>query len=859
MAVVRKGARMRKTRRLRGSLATTAAVTALAVIGLGPAQAAGQAPGRAAASAAVVSRSATTTAPLTSSINAPCNAAVAKGVARCFAVVATPASRRITADAAGPAPTSLSPADIQSAYNLPAAGGATVAVVDAYGDSSAEADLGVYRAQYGLPPCTTANGCFSKVSQRGGTDYPQDQSDWAMETSLDLDAVSAACPGCHILLVQADDASIGNLGVAEQETVTLGAKFVSNSYGTGEASGEQTADSLYDFPGVVIAAATGDVGNIVSWPAASGNVLAVGGTNLTKDAASARGWDETAWQGGGSGCSIAEPKPSFQQGVATNCANRAEADIAADADPATGLAVYDTLGQNGWLQVGGTSLATPLITAMYAMAGTPLPGSYPASYPYHDLTPGKDLNDITSGSDGSCGNLLCNAGPGWDGPTGVGSPDGLGALSQRPVGDLSGRVTDASTGKPVAGATVRTTAGGYATTTDASGAYDLRVQAGTYDLVVSAYGYADATQSGVTVTKDQTTPQDISLSRLSGATVSGTVTDGSGHGWPLYAKITISGYPGGPVYTNPFTGQYQVALSGPAIYTVHVDPAYPSMLHAAGDGYQPHDLQWSVGTSNMTENVALAVDKSACVAPGYGWSGLSEGFGGGGHAPAGWAVSGWRFDDPADRPPPSGGDEQFAVADSAAAGKRVGGTLTSPAVDLTGQSAPHLSFDSAFYAGPGDSAAVQLSTDDGHSWTTLWQHASADAVGPVDIAIPAARVRVRFSYSGRNGWWAVDNVFAGTRTCVAIPGGMLSGLVTDHGTGTAAAGAVITGTGGESAIATDTGEVVSSALYWLFIPRTGSQDFTATDAGYLPAHATVTITGDQVTRHDWSLTAGGGS
>jgi Carboxypeptidase regulatory-like domain len=848
---------MRIRRKLPRSLAAMAAITALALSGLGAAQASEQAAGQA--------------APLTTRINAPCNVPTPKGLAHCLAVIATPADHRITAAVAGPPASALGPSDIQSAYKLPPDGGATVAIVDAYDDSNAESDLATYRTQYGLPPCTTANGCFQKVSQRGGTDYPADDSGWALETSLDLDAVSAACPNCHILLVEADDNSLGNLAVAEQEAVTLGAKFVSNSYGTDDFAGDEQYDSAYDFPGVVVAAATGDVGNVPIWPAASGKVLAVGGTTLTKDAASARGWAESAWSGGGSGCTATEPKPEFQLSVTTDCATRAEADIAADADPTTGLATYDTLGQAGWLQVGGTSLATPLVTAMYALAGTPVPGTYPASYPYHDPNVGQDLFDITTGSDGSCGTLLCNAGPGWDGPTGLGTPDGVGALSSGPHGDISGQVTDASTGKPVAGATITTATGGYAGVTDTTGTYDINAAVGTYDLTVSAYAYKTATQTGVTVTQNQTTTENIALTELPRGTISGTVTDGSGHGWPLYAKIVIDGYPGGPVYTDPFTGKYSVLLAGPATYTVHVDPVYPAVLQGANDGYQSQQVQLSVGGTDMTRNFALTVDTAACTAPGYGWGGLDESFGAaaGATAPTGWTVtgtrSGWRFDNPGGRPPASGGDDKFAVADSAATGMLIDSELTSPVVDLTGQSAPHLIFDSAYYAGRGDSAAtVELSTDGGHRWTTVWRHTSANGIGRIDIPIPAAandpHVQVRFGYTGRDAWWwAVDNVFVGTHDCVAIHGGMLSGLVADHATSAAVDGAVITGPGGENAIAAETGDPALSAFYWLFVPETGSQSFAATADGYATANAAATITPDQITRYDWSLTAEGGN
>ena len=294
--------------------------------------------------------------------NAPCNRAqkdyLAKHLARCFSVVRTALDHQIT-PAADPPPTALGPADIQDAYNLPDSGaGETVGIVDAFGDSHAEADLAQFRSYYGLPACTVASGCLTIVNQDGDTSpLPPDDPGWGLETSLDLDAVSSACPNCQILLVQGDDNALDNLGIAVDTAVSLGAKFVSNSYGVpGEAPDELGFDHYYDHPGVAVTASTGDAGNVTNWPATNPNVVAVGGTTLTSDS-SPRGWSESAWADGGSGCSPYEPKPDFQQGLSTNCDNRAIADISADADPNTGLAVFDTLGEGGWLQVGGTSLS----------------------------------------------------------------------------------------------------------------------------------------------------------------------------------------------------------------------------------------------------------------------------------------------------------------------------------------------------------------------------------------------------------------------------------------------------------------------------------------------------------------------
>ncbi|WP_406504542.1 peptidase S8 [Streptomyces sp. NBC_00212] len=337
--------------------------------------------------------------------------------------------RGITADAA---PSGLGPADLQKAYNLPASGGsgATVAIVDAQDDPNAESDLATYRSQYGLPACTTANGCFKKVDQNGGSNYPTADAGWAGEISLDVDMVSAACPQCHILLVEANSANMDDLGAAVNRAVTMGAKFVSNSYGGSEDASDTTADSKYfNHPGVAITVSSGDSGYGVEYPAASQYVTAVGGTSLKKDS-STRGWSESVWgsssggDGAGSGCSAYDPKPSWQKDTA--CAKRAVADVSAVADPATGLAVYDSYQASGWNVYGGTSASSPIIASVYALAGAPGASSTPSSFPYAHTG---SLNDVTSGANGSCSNYLCKAGTGYDGPTGLGTPNGTAAFT----------------------------------------------------------------------------------------------------------------------------------------------------------------------------------------------------------------------------------------------------------------------------------------------------------------------------------------------------------------------------------------------------------------------------------------------
>ena len=866
-----------------GAGAAMLAAMVLLVAGPARASAGGHSVPRAGGSAG--SRPQATAPQLTANTNAPCNAPQRHGFARCLAIVRTPASHRITPDTSGPPRGALGPADIQSAYSLPSATagqGQTVAIVDAYGDSQAETDLAAFRSHYGLPACTTANGCFEKVNQEGQQGpYPPDNTGWAVETSLDLDAVSSACPNCHILLVEANTSSIADLGAAADEAVALGAKYVSNSYSVpGEFSGETSYDHYYDHPGVAVAAASGDEGyGEQGWPAAIPDVTAVGGTTLTKDAKISRGWAESAWSGGGSGCSPYEPKPAWQQNLTTDCANRAQVDISADANPASGLAVYDTDGYTGWLQVGGTSLATPLLAAMYALAGTPLPGTYPVSYPY-DPTKAADLNDITTGSNGSCPNapVLCNAGPGWDGPTGLGTPDGVGALSGAPHGDIAGQVTSAATGKPLAGATVSTPQG-YTVTTGANGGYDLNVATGSYDVTASAFGYAPGTVSGVQVSQGKTTTENFALATVPYQTVSGKVSDGSGHRWPVYAKITIAGDPNGPVYTSPFTGTYSVSLPQDNTYQLQVTPVtYP--------GYATRNLTVQLGTSGLSQNIRLYVNGHTCSAPGYAftYNGTTESFTGWtGRTPQdGWTVTDnngsgqtWQFTD-GNRPPigsqPPGGDSDYAVAYHSAPQAVNDTSLVSPAENLSADASPVIALDTLYPSGIASSskaAEVELSLDGGQTWTAVWKRGyAANVSGYVAIPIPQAAhqadVRVSFRFTAGGGlsgpqYWSLDNVFIGNRACVTTPGGIVAGIVHDNNTGGPVNGAAVTSSASPpvSAVSAVTGDpALPGGFYWMLSPQVGSQQFSAADDRYVTGTAAVTVTANAVTRQDWTLQAG---
>ncbi|HVU71649.1 MAG TPA: S53 family peptidase [Mycobacteriales bacterium] len=365
------------------------------------------------------------------------------GHAACNAITNDSANVTVHPHAA-PSGSGYGPAQIQGAYGLtPAAGvgtGPTVAVVDAYDDPTAASDLATYRSSWGLSNCTDGTvGCIlTKVGE--GAALPASDSGWALEESLDLDAVTAACPACRILLVEANSATTADLGASVNKAAAYldpAGKHVvaiSNSYGGAESSSDPTTTATYyTHPGIAITVSAGDSGYGVEYPAAAPTVTSVGGTHLVVN--SNNTWNsETVWgaapsfvqkllgqnpAGTGSGCSAYENRPAGQPTI-SGCAKRIVSDVSAVADPATGLAVYDTTGQSGWVEVGGTSLSSPLIAAIYAQGGSTTAINGP-NLIY--AAPAGSFHDVTSGTNGSCSNSkLCTAGSGYDGPTGVGTP-----------------------------------------------------------------------------------------------------------------------------------------------------------------------------------------------------------------------------------------------------------------------------------------------------------------------------------------------------------------------------------------------------------------------------------------------------
>lgn len=384
---------------------------------------------------------------------AACDAPRSPTAVACHALVVT-ADDGIT-PLASAAPTGYGPADLASAYGLPdptvAPGtpwqwnGRTVAIIGAYDNPNIATDLNVYRSTFGLPPCTTASGCFFKLNQDGaGAPLPAPNVGWGQEMSLDVQMVSAMCPRCRILLFEAKSPTLFDLPKAVVRASLFGVDAISNSYG----SAFELPSFLYGLfapaynrPGIAVVASSGDSGLAGSFPAALATVIAAGGTTLQRDA-STRGWSETAWSGGGSWCSTYVPQPPWQAGTGlgdpsgSRCTKRTVADVAAVADPATGVAVYDSFGSTGdsWYRFGGTSVSSPVIAAMFARAGDAVRNP---AYPYPAVkiyTNRGAFNDVTSGSNGTCWpstttpSYVCHAGAGYDGPTGVGTPAGLGGL-----------------------------------------------------------------------------------------------------------------------------------------------------------------------------------------------------------------------------------------------------------------------------------------------------------------------------------------------------------------------------------------------------------------------------------------------
>ena len=359
-----------------------------------------------------------------------------------------------------PIPGSLTPQDLDVAYSLPAETPSsslqTIALIDAFNDPTAERDLATFDTQFGLPSCTAANTCLRTINEHGHAGpLPRKDGGWAYETSIDLEMAHAICQGCRLLLVEARSEAWSDLGQAVNAAAAADASEINNSYESTSEENEQAptlAAQYYDHPGIIVTASAGDCGYLgqspecegppagVSFPASAPGVISVGGTTLSEDAGS---WASSVWSGSGGGCSSIFNAPAWQTEastwIATGCGTaRLVADTTVVGDPRTGVAVYDSTPLRpggprfGWSIAGGTSVSAPIIAAEFGLAGGSLGVAYPSSTLYAHLGDARALYDIQSGGNGVCGGALaCQAAPGYDGPSGVGSPVGLDAFSLR--------------------------------------------------------------------------------------------------------------------------------------------------------------------------------------------------------------------------------------------------------------------------------------------------------------------------------------------------------------------------------------------------------------------------------------------
>ncbi|WP_231926088.1 S8 family serine peptidase [Micromonospora echinofusca] len=532
---------------------------------------------------------------------------------------------------------------------------------------------------------------------------------------------------------------------------------------------------------------------------------------------------------------------------------------------APGVNVRSSIPGSGYASYNGTSMAAPHLAGAIALLWSAAPALV------GDVTATRALLDdsATDKAEAQCGGTADD-----NNVFGEGRLDALALLNGAPIGDsgtLAGKVTDATTGAPIAGATVSLTgAADRELTTGADGTYSSLLPVGDYQVAVAAFGYQAKTVPAA-VARNATTTLDVALTAVPSVTVSGTVTDGSGHGWPLYAKVTVEGQSGVSDYTTPVNGRYSLKLPAGSTYDLKVESQYP--------GYQTVNKQVVVGAGNATANVAVPVQTNACTtAPGYrfGSDGEYETFDGS-TVPAGWSVvdhagSGqvWKFTDDGARGNLTGGTGNFAIIDSDeyGSGGKQDTSLVSPVVDLTGVTAPVIRFNQDYNWLGSDRADVDLSLDGGTTWTNVLRQA-ADVRGPkvTEIAVPQAagqaQARVRFRYydASYEWWWSVDNVLIGSQlTCEPIDGGLVLGHVRDKNDNGYVNGATVTSddrpTEKATTVATPDDPGLADGFYWLFSTLTDTHRFTARAGSYVSQSKQVDVQADWATAANFQLAAG---
>ncbi|MGC4806440.1 S8 family serine peptidase [Micromonospora sp. DT233] len=531
---------------------------------------------------------------------------------------------------------------------------------------------------------------------------------------------------------------------------------------------------------------------------------------------------------------------------------------------APGVNVRSSLPGGAYGSYSGTSMAAPHVAGTIALlwsAAPSLVGDIPATRALLDGT-------AIDKADAQCGGTTDD-----NNVYGEGRLDALALVNAAPIGEsgtLAGKVTDAATGDPIPNATVAVTGpADREVTTAADGTYSTLLPAGDYQVAVTAFGFKGKTVPA-TVTKNATTTLDVALAAVPSVTVSGSVTDGSGHGWPLYAKVSVDGLPISD-YTNPVNGRFSFSLPASSTYQVKVESQYP--------GYQTVTKDVVVGSGNTTQNIAVPVDATKCAtAPGYtnGSDGVYETFDGDG-VPAGWSVvdnanSGqvWKFTDAGERGNLTGGTGNFAIIDSDdyGSGGRQDTSLVSPVVDLSDVATPVIRFNQDYNWLNSDRADVDLSVDGGTTWANVLRQA-ADVRGPraTEVPIPQAagksEVQVRFHYyeASWEWWWQVDNVLIGSEvTCEPINGGLVVGHVKDKNDNGYVNGATVTSNDkpGTTAttVATPDDTELPDGFFWLFSQQTGKHKFTARAAGYVNQTKQVDVQTDWATAVTFQLAAG---